>query len=78
MKRTDDSFLKEHEIVSHLTAPVLHSKIEWRKDKIKLRSMMSFSTLPISFWRYALETAGYLLTLIPSKLVHRDYRNALF
>ncbi|KAL2518226.1 Uncharacterized protein Adt_14473 [Abeliophyllum distichum] len=31
--------------------------------------MMSFSTLPISFWRYALETTVYILNLVPSKSV---------
>ena len=34
-----------------------------------VRSMMSYSTLPISFWRYALNTAMYLLNLVPSKSV---------
>ena len=29
--------------------------------------MMSFSTLPASFWRYALETIGYLLNMVPFK-----------
>ena len=32
-----------------------------------VRSMLSYSSLPISFWGYALETATYLLNLIPSK-----------
>ena len=31
--------------------------------------MMSYSTLPISFWGYALNTAMYLLNLVPSKSV---------
>ena len=30
---------------------------------------MSYSTLPISFWGYALNTAMYLLNLVPSKSV---------
>ena len=34
-----------------------------------VRSMMSYSTLPISFWGYALNTAMYLLNLGPSKTV---------
>ena len=34
-----------------------------------VRSMMSYSTLPISFWGYALNTAMYLLNLAPSKPV---------
>ena len=34
-----------------------------------VRSMMSYSTLPISFWGYALNTAIHLLNLVPSKSV---------
>ena len=36
-----------------------------------VRSMLSYSSLPISFWGYALETATYLLNLILSKLVSK-------
>ena len=32
--------------------------------------MMSFVTLPISFWGYALKTACYVLNRIPSKFVN--------
>ena len=34
-----------------------------------VRSMMSYSTLPISFWGYALNTIIHLLNLVPSKSV---------
>ena len=34
-----------------------------------MRSMLSYSSLPISFWGYAIETAMYLLNLVPSKKV---------
>ncbi|KAL8529130.1 hypothetical protein ACS0TY_006551 [Phlomoides rotata] len=34
-----------------------------------VRSMMSYSDLPKSFWRYALETATYILNRVPSKSV---------
>ena len=34
-----------------------------------VRFMLSYSTLPISFWGYALNTAMYLLNLVPSKSV---------
>ena len=34
-----------------------------------VRSMMSYSDLPDSFWGYALETTTYSLNLVPSKLV---------
>ena len=36
-----------------------------------VRLMLSYSSLPISFWGYALETATYLLNLIPSKSVSK-------
>ena len=36
-----------------------------------VRSMLSYLTLPISFWGYALNTAMYLLNLVPSKFVHK-------
>ena len=31
--------------------------------------MLSYSSLPVSFWGYALETAMYILNLVPSKSV---------
>ncbi|XP_075078070.1 uncharacterized protein LOC142164275 [Nicotiana tabacum] len=34
-----------------------------------VRSMLSYSDLPSSFWGYALETANYILNLVPSKSV---------
>ncbi|XP_037494707.1 uncharacterized protein LOC119370510 [Jatropha curcas] len=34
-----------------------------------VRSMMSYSDLPISFWGYAIETTTYILNLVPSKSV---------
>ena len=34
-----------------------------------VRSMMSYSDLPNSFWGHALETAAYILNLVPSKSV---------
>lgn len=34
-----------------------------------VRSMLSYSTLPISFWGYALSTAMHLLNLVPSKSI---------
>ena len=30
---------------------------------------MSYASLPVSFWGYALETAQYLLNLVPSKAI---------
>ncbi|KAK0580852.1 hypothetical protein LWI29_007090 [Acer saccharum] len=34
-----------------------------------VRSMLSYSTLPISFWGYALQTAIYILNDVPSKSI---------
>ena len=34
-----------------------------------VRSMMSLTDLPLSFWGYALETAAFMLTRAPSKSV---------
>ena len=36
-----------------------------------VRSMMSQSDLPISFWGYALETAVFILNRVPSKAVEK-------
>ena len=45
-----------------------------RRNKTLLdmvRSMMSQSDLPISFWGYALETAAFILNRVPSKAVEK-------
>ena len=34
-----------------------------------VRSMMSYSDMPNSFWGHALETTTYILNLVPSKSV---------
>ena len=57
-----------------MTAPgtLQHNCITERRNRTLLemvRSMMSYSTLPISFWGYALNIAMYLLNLVPSKSV---------
>ena len=36
-----------------------------------VRSMMSYSSLPISFWGYALQTAVYILNVVPSKSIQK-------
>ena len=36
-----------------------------------VRSMMSCSSLPISFWGYSLQTAIYILNVVPSKLIQK-------
>ncbi|RVW12616.1 Retrovirus-related Pol polyprotein from transposon TNT 1-94 [Vitis vinifera] len=74
MSNEFDSFLKKHRIISQLTAPGTpqQNEVAERRNRTLLdmmRSMMSFSTLPTSFWGYALENAGYLLNLASSKSV---------
>jgi transposase InsO family protein len=68
--------LSEAGIVSQLTAPGTPQQngVSERRNRTLLemvRAMMSFATLPTSFWGYALETAAYLLNLVPSKSVSK-------
>ncbi|KAH9670831.1 hypothetical protein KPL70_017127 [Citrus sinensis] len=67
-------YLIENEIISQLTAPGTPQQngVAERRNRTLLdmmRSMLSYSSLPISFWGLALETAVYLLNLVPSKSV---------
>ncbi|KAH9671727.1 hypothetical protein KPL70_017462 [Citrus sinensis] len=67
-------YLVENGIISQLTAPGTPQQngVAERRNRTLLdmvRSMLSYSSLPISFWGLALETAVYLLNLIPSKSV---------
>ena len=69
-----DDFLKEEGIASQLTAPGTpqQNRVSERRNRTimeMVRSMMSYSSLPPSFWRYALETAAYILNQVPSKTV---------
>ena len=69
-------YLTQEGIVSQLSAPRTPQQngVAKRRNRTLLdmvRSMLSYSSLPISFWGYALETATYLLNLIPSKLVSK-------
>ena len=62
--------LLENEIVSQLIAPETPQQngVAERKNRTILdmvRSMMSYSTLPTTFWGYALLTACYLLNNVP-------------
>ncbi|KAL0394331.1 UNVERIFIED_CONTAM: Retrovirus-related Pol polyprotein from transposon TNT 1-94 [Sesamum latifolium] len=67
-------YLKENEILSQWTppgTPQLNGVAERRNRTLldMVRSMMSFTELPPSFWGYALETAAKLLNIAPSKSV---------
>ena len=66
--------LKHCEIVSLLTPPGTPqcngvSEHHNRTLLDMVRSMMSLTDLPLSFWGYALETAAFTLNRVPSKTV---------
>ena len=69
-------YLTQEGIVSQLSAPETPQQngvVEMRNRTLldMVRSMLSYSSLPISFWGYALKIATYLLNLIPSKSVSK-------
>ena len=69
-------YLTQEGIVSQFSAPGTPQQngVAERRNRTLLdmvRLMLSYSSLPISFWGFALETATYLLNLIPSKLVSK-------
>ena len=66
--------LIKNEILSQLSAPSdlqQNSVVERRNWALldMMRSMVSYSTLPSSFWGYALQTIMYILNVVPSKSV---------
>jgi hypothetical protein len=66
--------LKASRIVSQLTPPGTQQRngVSERQNRTLLdmvRSMMSLTELPLSFWGYALETAVFTLNRAPSKSV---------
>src|SRR4051812_25730113 len=66
--------LKKCGILSQLTPPGTpqHNGVSERRNRTPLdmvRSMMSLTDLPLSFWGYALETAAFTLNRTPSKSV---------
>ena len=66
--------LKQCGIVSQLTPPGTpqHNGVSERRNCTLLdmvRSMMSLTSLPLSFWGYALERATFTLNRAPSKSV---------
>ena len=69
-------YLTENRIVSQLTVPRTPQQngVAERRNRTLLdmvRSMMSYSTLPISIWGYALNTIMYLLNLVHLKSVSK-------
>ncbi|GJZ23206.1 retrotransposon protein, putative, ty1-copia subclass [Tanacetum coccineum] len=68
--------LKEHGIIPHRTPPYTpqHNGVSERRNRTLLdmvRSMMSQTTLPKSFWDYALESAARILNMVPTKKVDK-------
>ncbi|GJT80337.1 retrotransposon protein, putative, ty1-copia subclass [Tanacetum coccineum] len=68
--------LKEHGIIAHHTPPYTpqHNGVFERRNRTLLdmvRSMMSQTTLPKSFWDYALESAARILNMVPTKKVEK-------
>nr|GEV81051.1 hypothetical protein [Tanacetum cinerariifolium] len=57
----------------YVTTPQLNGVTERRNRTLldMVRSMMSRTTLPISFWGYTLETAAHILNLVPTKKVSK-------
>ncbi|GKD72480.1 retrotransposon protein, putative, ty1-copia subclass, partial [Tanacetum coccineum] len=68
--------MKSYGIVSQLTPPYTpqHNGVSERRNQTLLdmvRSMMNLTTLPKSFWGYALESAARILNMVPTKKVER-------
>ncbi|GJR92396.1 retrotransposon protein, putative, ty1-copia subclass [Tanacetum coccineum] len=68
--------LKDHGFIAHRTPPYTpqHNGVLKRRNRTLLdmvRSMMSQTTLPKSFWDYALETAARILNMVPTKKVEK-------
>nr|GFA29278.1 hypothetical protein [Tanacetum cinerariifolium] len=66
--------LNDRGIIAHRTPPytLQHNGVSERRNRTLLdmvRSMMSQTTLPKSFWDYALETDARILNMVPTKKV---------
>nr|GEV61149.1 retrotransposon protein, putative, Ty1-copia subclass [Tanacetum cinerariifolium] len=71
-----DSAFEDHGIIAHRTPPYTpqHNGVSDGRNRTLLdmvRSMMSQTTLPKSFWEYALETAVRILNMVPTKKVEK-------
>nr|GEV93314.1 retrotransposon protein, putative, Ty1-copia subclass [Tanacetum cinerariifolium] len=68
--------LKDQGIIAHRTPPYTpqYNGVSERRNRTLLdmvRSMMSQTTLPKSFWDYALETTARILNMVPTKKVEK-------
>ncbi|GJU48250.1 retrotransposon protein, putative, ty1-copia subclass [Tanacetum coccineum] len=69
-------YLKDCGIVQQLTPLYIpqHNVVSERRNRTWLnmvRSMMNLTTLPLSFWDYALESATRILNMVPTKKVDK-------
>ncbi|GJW78546.1 retrovirus-related pol polyprotein from transposon TNT 1-94, partial [Tanacetum coccineum] len=69
-------YLKANRIVQQLTPPYTpqHNGMSGRRNRTLLdmvRSMMNLTTLHLSFWDYALESATCILNMVPTKKVDK-------
>ena len=69
-------YVRSHEIISQLNPPLTPqlNGVSERRNRTLLdmvRSIMSKSSLPLSFWSYALFTATYILNMEPTKKVEK-------
>ncbi|GJV47375.1 retrotransposon protein, putative, ty1-copia subclass [Tanacetum coccineum] len=69
-------YLKACRIVQQLTPPYTpqHNEMSERRNRTLLdmvRSMMNLTTLSLSFWDYALESATRILNMVPTKKVDK-------
>ncbi|GJT83167.1 retrotransposon protein, putative, ty1-copia subclass [Tanacetum coccineum] len=69
-------YLKACGIVQQLTPPYTpqHNGVSERRNRTLLdmvRSMMNLTTLPLSFWDYALESATHILNMVSTKKVDK-------
>ncbi|GJZ40514.1 retrotransposon protein, putative, ty1-copia subclass [Tanacetum coccineum] len=68
--------LKDHGIIAHRTPPYTpqHNGVSERRNRTLLdmvRSMMTQTTLPKSFWDYSLESAARILNMVSTKKVEK-------
>ncbi|GKA50126.1 RNA-directed DNA polymerase, eukaryota [Tanacetum coccineum] len=73
-----NDYLKACGIVQQLTPPYTpqHNGVSERRNRTLLdmaRSMMNLTTLPLSFWDYALESAASILNMVPKKVDKTPY-----
>ncbi|GJX76308.1 retrotransposon protein, putative, ty1-copia subclass [Tanacetum coccineum] len=69
-------YLGKNGIVQHLTSPYTPQQngVSERRNRTLLdmvRSMFNLTTLPLSFWDYALESAVRILNMVPTKKVDK-------